>query len=174
MQLLNSPDRVIQISAKRQKTGGAAAWPVPTTDADADAHAASSAATSASALTSLAASVAPTGAPAPPALGRTASHLKRPAGLSLHDLQVPAQPSGVPPDAGDSLPPPGGELLDEIAPMADVASALSPLLATTFNVVPETMRSFLRLDDLTFDLLSPLGTGRPGEKKELEAFNPTE
>jgi hypothetical protein len=28
------------------------------------------------------------------------------------------------------------------------------------------MRSFLRIDDLTFDLLSPLGTGRPGAKSE--------
>ena len=30
-----------------------------------------------------------------------------------------------------------------------------------FGIAPESMRSFLRIDELTFDLLSPLGTGRP-------------
>ena len=39
------------------------------------------------------------------------------------------------------------------------------------GIAPESMRSFLRIDDLTFDLLSPLGTGRPGEKTE-NAFAP--
>ena len=56
--------------------------------------------------------------------------------------------------------------------MVDVATALSPLIASAFGIAPESMRSFLRIDDLTFDLLSPLGTGRPGSQaqKEIETF----
>ena len=173
--LLSSPDRVIQISAsKRQKTGhegSATAWPTPAADASSsDAAAAESSAAAAggaAALAGLAATVASGGAPAPP-VARESSHLKRPAGLALSELSVPAQPSGVPP-----VPPAGGnEVVDGIAPMVDVATALSPLIASAFGIAPESMRSFLRIDDLTFDLLSPLGTGRPGSQaqKEIETF----
>ena len=52
-------------------------------------------------------------------------------------------------------------MVDEL-PMTDVASALSPLLASSLGVGAQSMRSFLRLNELTFDLLSPLGTGRAG------------
>ena len=94
--------------------------------------------------------------------------LKRPAGLALGELEVPAAPQGAPPSAlgEDDLP------IDAMdVPLVDVASALSPLLASTFGLAPESMRSFLRIDDLTFDLLSPLGTGRPGSQlKEGTSF----
>ena len=111
----------------------------------------------------------------------SSSQLKRPANLALHDLQVPAQPSGVPPpvppmnadadgeagSSGQPLEALEGTDLDAISQTADVMTAISPLLASTFGIAPESMRSFLRLDDLTFDLLSPLGTGRPGAKSGL-------
>ena len=88
--------------------------------------------------------------------------LKRPLGLALGELEVPAVPAGAPPSAlGDDIPI-GGEIDALDVPLVDVASALSPLLASTFGLAPGSMRSFLRIDDLTFDLLSPLGTGRPG------------
>jgi len=98
--------------------------------------------------------------------------LKRPAGLALGELEVPAAPQGAPPSAlGEDDLPLGGEIEGLEVPLVDVASALSPLLASTFGIAPESMRSFLRLDDLTFDLLSPLGTGRPGSQlRESESF----
>jgi len=49
----------------------------------------------------------------------------------------------------------------EEVPMPDVMSVLSPLLASSLGVAPQSMRSFLRLDELSLDLLSPLGTARP-------------
>ena len=89
--------------------------------------------------------------------------------MSLADLQVPAMPAAIPFASGGAPPnghgegggEGGGQVVDEL-PMIDVASALSPLLASSLGVAPQSMRSFLRLDDLTFDLLSPLGTGRHG------------
>jgi hypothetical protein len=55
--------------------------------------------------------------------------------------------------------------VDEL-PLADVASVLSPFLASSLGIAPQSMRSFLRIDDLTFDLLSPLGEGRLGESEQ--------
>jgi hypothetical protein len=183
--LLASPDRVIQISAnKRQRTdagSSSTAWPIP--EASAAAATTTSAVDPAAALRQVAADAkaasskaAASKAAAKPPLQRqeSRSHLKRPAGLALHDLVVPAIPSGVGPQGppvGDADGPLGGlagEIIGEIGdeldvPLIDVASALSPLLASTFGLAPQSMRSFLRIDDLTFDLLSPLGAGRPAE-----------
>ena len=186
--LLASPDRVIQIESarKRQKKADGTAWPVKQASeaATGDAAAAASSAAAAgstAALASLAAATS-TAKPQPPALTKSASHLKRPAGLALHDLQVPIAPTGVPPEnmpreasgqtssgEGSTTTATENDLddLQSIAPMGEVASALSPLLSQTFGIKPDSMRSFLRIDDLTFDLLSPLATGRTaGEKKE--------
>jgi len=111
------------------------------------------------------------GMPPMPPISRSKSHLKRPTGLALHDLQVPAQPAAIPFATG-TAPPPNGEAagssaadggqiaeVDEL-PLGDVVSALSPLLASSLGIAPQSMRSFLRIDDLTFDLLSPLGEAR--------------
>ena len=49
-------------------------------------------------------SLPPPAAVAPPSLGRSSSHLKRPAGLALHDLQVPAVPSGAGSSVADAPP----------------------------------------------------------------------
>lgn len=98
--MLRPLDRVVQIqSAKRQKTiAGGAAWPKPdasTASSDAVAAACSAAAASgAAALQGLATSVAAdalgaaAGIPLPPPIEKRESHLKRPVGLALHDLQV--------------------------------------------------------------------------------------
>jgi len=114
----------------------------------------------------------------PPSLARSKSHLKRPESLALHDLEVPQQPEGVPP------PPPGvekegctagsrseegGELQELDVPLVDVMNTLSPLLASSLGLPPESMRSFLRIDELTFDLLSPLGSTRRNDVG-IEAF----
>jgi len=114
-----------------------------------------------------------------PALQSQRSHLKRPEGLALHDLQVPI---AIPPlsgviagarkgtDVGEEDDGDGDCDID--VPLADLSNALSPLLASSLGVAPESMRSFLRLDDLTFDLLSPLGSTRPEGKAatELDSF----
>jgi len=181
--LLSSPERIIQLSttAKRQKCDSSnSAWPKPTAveeslvssmSAAANAAAAAAAGARIAEVHKLSSGIPASPLPVP-SLTRIHSSLKRPAGLTLPDLQVPALPSG----AGQSVaaPPPlpsggalvtaivadGGEVGELDVPLVDVASALSPLLASTFGIAPESMRSFLRIDDLTFDLLSPLGTGR--------------
>lgn len=126
-----------------------------------------------------------TGGDAAPLLSRGKSHLKRPEGLALHDLQVPlVGPSGVPKNMGaaDNASAtngngeaeggvdggPGSALDDLDVPLFDVATALSPLLASSLGLPPASMRSFLRLDDLTSDLLSPLGSANRFPKPNPE------
>jgi len=189
--LLSSPDKLLlpQLSAKRQKTHhNPASWRLssasagPPVDAGPAADAVQFADSMALEPDDLLMS-APTAGP--PSLDRKESHLKRPQGLALFDLQVPAQPAAIPFGSG-SLPANGGTAgmggaLDEVGeiPLPDVQSILSPLLASSLGIAENTMRSFLRLDDLTFDLLSPLGTGRPppgeqGEDKFINELPPTE
>lgn len=117
-------------------------------------------------------------APQAPALQPQRSHLKRPEGLALHELQVPIAMlplSGGVAGGGDSTNVEEEDCDGECdidVPLADLSNALSPLLASSLGVAPESMRSFLRLDDLTFDLLSPLGSTRPEGKvtTELDSF----
>jgi hypothetical protein len=40
------------------------------------------------------------------------------------------------------------------------AAAISPLLASAIGIAPASLRQFLRIDELTSDLLSPLGSVR--------------
>ena len=183
--LLASPDRSIFVpSAKRRKGEDGTAWPKPSA-ADASSDAALSATTSSKAA-SKGKTAADGGASAPPKVTKSRSHLKRPAGLALHDLQVPALPAGVGPSGGGPISEAAGGLfdgkvvgdIDEIGeglddlelPLVDVASAVSPALASVFGIAPQSMRSFLRLDDMTFDLLSPLGTGRQPTEKSGGSF----
>jgi hypothetical protein len=92
-------------------------------------------------------------------------------------MQVPAQPAAIPfatgtappkstRGAGPSSAAAGGITEVDELPLADVASVLSPFLASSLGIAPQSMRSFLRIDDLTFDLLSPLGEGRLGEPEQ--------
>ena len=94
-----------------------------------------------------------------------------------HCMQVPAQPAAIPfatgtappkstRGAGPSSAVAGGITEVDELPLADVASVLSPFLAGSLGIAPQSMRSFLRIDDLTFDLLSPLGEGRLGEPEQ--------
>ena len=185
--LLNSPGRVIQISTAKRQKRDPADWAktsaetmgevelVGTSHGGALAAAAAAVAEAKASKAGGSASTAAAGSSSSadgPSLKRMSSAakggLKRPAGLALGELEVPAAPQGAPPSAlgEDDLP------IDAMdVPLVDVASALSPLLASTFGLAPESMRSFLRIDDLTFDLLSPLGTGRPGSQlKEGTTF----
>ena len=180
--LLSSPDKIQnplvgQLSAKRQKRlqeGGATklgvTWDVASAAAASEdvIELAGSGSSTAGASSAPAPGTDSSGA-APPPLAHHKSHLKRPNSMALSELSVPAMPAaipfgsgGVPPDAvlGEGANE-SGQVVDEL-PMTDVASALSPLLASSLGIGAQSMRSFLRLDDLTFDLLSPLGTGRPG------------
>ena len=46
-------------------------------------------------------------------------------------------------------------------PFHSVASVLSPLLAQSLGVPPASVRSFLRIDEMSLDLLSPLAPATP-------------
>jgi hypothetical protein len=193
--LLQSPGRVIQISTAKRQKRDPADWAKTSAEAMGEveliggSHGGALAAAAAAVAASKAGGAGGAGAAGGsgsggggggsskeagdgPSLKRMSSAakggLKRPAGLALGELEVPAAPQGAPPSAlgEDDLP------IDQMdVPLVDVASVLSPLLASTFGLAPESMRSFLRIDDLTFDLLSPLGTGRPGSQlKQSESF----
>ena len=178
--LLASPDRSIFVPSARRKGRGRNAWPKPLCCRCVVGRGAQRDDESEGGLQGED-GCGTRGASAPPKVTKSRSHLKRPAGLALHDLQVPALPAGVGPSGGGPISEAAGGLfdgkvvgdIDEIGeglddlelPLVDVASAVSPALASVFGIAPQSMRSFLRLDDMTFDLLSPLGTGRqPTEK----------
>jgi len=102
-------------------------------------------------------------AAAAPLAARQASHLKRPGGLALEVMCAPPPHPEAPSDQpgakaaaagarGAEKPPSEGGSLE----MA--ASAISPLLASSLGIAPASLRHFLKIDDLTSDLLSPLGS----------------
>ena len=181
--LLASPGRVIQLSTAKRQKRDPAEWPKTSGETMGEVELvgasggmlAAAAAAAATAKAGAASAAAASSSSEPKAgskrttTGASKGGLKRPAGLALHDLEVPAVPQGAPPSAlGEDDLPIGGEI-GEIegleVPLVDVASALSPLLASTFGLAPESMRSFLRIDDLTF--VSPPRSGSNARRAPL-------
>lgn len=101
------------------------------------------------------------------------SHLRRPVGAvslavetgesRVHPVSISVGGSNAESTSNGSATDPDREGIDgEEIPFPEMVHVLSPLLASSLGIAPSSMRSFLRLDDLSLDLLSPLGASRPG------------